>query len=622
MKARLKVLPDTPRGGAWPPSARTVRCPVKSGNERDPRPLLRQGRYPALKAGFFSGTLRGLPAKAGGRCGRRQVRMPRIPRATRAQQWAGQWGSDPVRGRKSPKPAPSSDCGLQLARMTAESLVIGGHYSPGEYVPAPCTHRPSCHPSWPSARPGQNPGRAGGRRGGQSCHKVAVGEPAAGSPPQGPAGGPPNKKFLLFIHNDIPMRIYFEVKHRDAAGRCGVLKVRNREVETPFIFPVVNPNKMIITPKEMRKYYGVEAIITNAYILYRSKQLKHRILEDGLHKFLKFDGIIETDSGAYQMVHYKKELEVSNREIINFQIDIGADIINVLDIPTDVDADYEQAQKDLYITIERIKEGLDIIRLKDYNGGINGAIQGGIYKDLRKISAERVSKLDVDIFAIGTIVPYMINYNYKDLFHLVMEARIHLPLNKPVHLFGLGHPLIMPLAVSIGADIFDSASYALYAYDKRILTPFGTYRLDELREFLFETPKGSYRLSDIKSASNNEIIKLIAEHNLYTLLKEIKIIRDAIKNGYLWDIVLIKAHSHYTVYKATKFILENYYRWLKKLDPIRKNTGIKYYGDLLELRTDVRRALERLKERVDPRDVEAIYDYTYPFNSLRNVREI
>lgn len=418
------------------------------------------------------------------------------------------------------------------------------------------------------------------------------------------------------------MRIHFEVKHRDIAGRYGILKIRNKKVKTPFIFPVVNPNKMIITPKEMRKYFGVEAIITNAYILYRSERLRQEVLEKELHKFLEFDGVIETDSGAYQMLHYKKELEVSNEEIINFQIDIGADIINVIDIPTDVDADYEQAQKELDITVERIKEGLNIIRERNYDGCINGAIQGGIYKDLRRISAEKVSNLDVDIFAIGTIVPYMINYNYKELFHLIMEARIYLPLDKPVHLFGLGHPLILPLAVAIGSDIFDSASYALYAYDKRILTPFGTYRFDELEEFFFETPKKIYDLSEVKDMNNNEVIKVLTEHNLYILLKEIKIIRDAIKNGYLWDLVFIKAHSHYTVYKATKFVLESYYKWLKRLDPVRKNSGITYYGDLLELRTDVKRALERLKERVDPKDVEAIYDYTFPFNSLKDVREV
>jgi hypothetical protein len=64
--------------------------------------------------------------------------------------------------------------------MTVESLVIGGHYSPGEYVPAPCTHRPSSQPSRFLVRP-VKAGRTGKRREGLSRHKVAVGEPAAGS---------------------------------------------------------------------------------------------------------------------------------------------------------------------------------------------------------------------------------------------------------------------------------------------------------------------------------------------------------------------------------------------------------------------------------------------------------
>ena len=93
MKARLKVLPDKLRGGAWPSPARAVRCPVKSGNERDPRPLL-----PAAP-GRESGTRGGLPPLR-----RRKERAtagqyaPNPPGHTRAAM-AGTMGSDPERGR-------------------------------------------------------------------------------------------------------------------------------------------------------------------------------------------------------------------------------------------------------------------------------------------------------------------------------------------------------------------------------------------------------------------------------------------------------------------------------------------------------------------------------------------
>jgi len=248
------------------------------------------------------------------------------------------------------------------------------------------------------------------------------------------------------------------------------------------------------------------------------------------------------------------------------------------------------------------------------------ALQGGFFNDLRKKAALEVSKLHVDIYAIGTIVQYLIKYDFINLFRTILEPRVLLPLNKPVHLFGLGHTLILPLSVAIGADIFDSASYALFAEDNRIITNYGTFRLEDLDDFYVETYNKIYHISEIKEMEKNERIKVLSEVNLYYLVKEISIIKDAIKNQYLMDLVCYKAHMHYSVYKATRYTLENFYNWLKKLDPVRKKSGITYYGDLFEIRTDIKKALERLKERVDERDLEAIYGYVFPFNSLRNVR--
>ncbi|MFP3167320.1 MAG: tRNA guanosine(15) transglycosylase TgtA [Candidatus Nanopusillus sp.] len=401
----------------------------------------------------------------------------------------------------------------------------------------------------------------------------------------------------------------FEIKYRDGAGRIGIIRYKNKKLETPLLLPVINPYKNIL-PIEIIKKYRINAIITNAYILYRKK------FDGDIHKFLNFDGIIETDSGSYQMLHYKKDLEINNREIIEYQIKINSDILNVLDIPTDIDKSKEEAEKELDITIERIKEG---IKLKG-DRLINGAIQGGIYIDLRRKAAEYLKNLDVDIFAIGTIVPYMIKYNFYKLLELVIEPKILLPFNKPIHLFGMGHTLIIPLSIYLGFDIFDSASYILFAKDKRILTPYGTFRYDEIKDFYIETKNNIYHIEEIKDYNNEELIKILAEHNLYSLIKEIEITKDAIKNEYLTDLILIKAHTHYSLYKATKLILEKYYNYLKSLEPIRKRSGIFYGGELNEIRVDVKRALERINERVDKKDIEDIFDYIYPFNSFKNVK--
>jgi len=414
----------------------------------------------------------------------------------------------------------------------------------------------------------------------------------------------------------------FEIKYRDVAGRIGILKIKDKKIETPILLPVINPKKLIISPKEMKEKYKINAIITNAYIIYRDPLLREEILKTKLHRYFEFDGVIETDSGSYQMLHYRKDLEVENKEIVEFQIKIGSDIINVLDIPTDIDKTYEEAERELNITIERIKEGIEIRDKLSKDTLINGAIQGGIFTDLRKRAALEISKLPVDIYAIGTIVPYMIKYDFINLFKTILEPRIILPLNKPVHLFGLGHTLILPLSVAIGADIFDSASYVLFAEDNRVMTNYGTFRLEDIEDLYVETRNKAYHISEIKEMEKRDRLKVLSEVNLYYLVKEISTIKDAIKNQYLMDLVCYKAHIHYSVYKATRYILENFYNWLKKLDPIRKKSGITYDGDLLEIRTDIRKALERLKERVDKRDLEAIYGYVFPFNSLKDVRKI
>lgn len=407
----------------------------------------------------------------------------------------------------------------------------------------------------------------------------------------------------------------FEVKYRDVAGRVGILKVNNKSLETPFIFPVINPNKQFINIEDMKKYLGVKAIMINAYILLTSKY-REDVLNRGIHKFLGFDGLIETDSGSYQMLHYKKSLEFSNKEIINFQLNIGSDIINVLDIPTDIDASYDEAKRDLDITLSRIKEGLELVKNK--NILINGAIQGGIYNDLRRISATEVSKLSVDIFAIGTIVPYMVNYQYKELFELIMESMINLPKNRPIHLFGMGHPLILPLSVALGADIFDSASYILFAEDNRVMYSDGTKRLEDLEDSFICGFKECLIAKEVRKLEKYEKIKIIGEHNLKILVGEINAIKDSIKYGYLWDLVLIKAHMHKKLYEATRYILGKYYEYLKKLDPIRKKKGIRYYGDLLELRSDIKRALDRLKKRNIREDKSYLSEYVYPFNQMSN----
>ena len=86
--------------------------------------------------------------------------------ATRTLQWPGQWVAKPQGGANPRKPGLSSDRGLQLARVKVESLVTAGQHYCGEYVPGPCTHRPSRHESRQHLKPVGQPAREAAVEGG------------------------------------------------------------------------------------------------------------------------------------------------------------------------------------------------------------------------------------------------------------------------------------------------------------------------------------------------------------------------------------------------------------------------------------------------------------------------
>ncbi len=92
----------------------------------------------------------------------------------------------------------------------------------------------------------------------------------------------------------------FEIKYRDACARICDWRFGKHKLVTPNIAIVVNPDKQIVTPKELKDIFGAEIIITNAYIIKKSRNAKN-IEKDGMHKFYGWDGPIYTDSGTFQM---------------------------------------------------------------------------------------------------------------------------------------------------------------------------------------------------------------------------------------------------------------------------------------------------------------------------------
>jgi 7-cyano-7-deazaguanine tRNA-ribosyltransferase len=384
----------------------------------------------------------------------------------------------------------------------------------------------------------------------------------------------------------------FETKEKDLLARIGKLKTKTRTVETPLLFPVINPAVQVISPKNIAKKFGFEALITNAYIL--KKRFQNQPIEKGLHRFLDYDGVIMTDSGAYQILAYGN-VEISPDEVVEYQERIDTDIATILDWPTGWKVSEEYAEKTVNETLKRAKQFFHIRTREDILWV--GPVQGGKYLDLVAESAREMGKLPFQVYALGSPTEVMENYRFDVLVDMIMTVKMNLPIDKPLHLFGAGHPFMFALAVALGCDLFDSAAYAIYARENRYMTENGTHRLNELDYFPCTCPKcANITPKQALELPQEERTSFLAEHNLYVCAAELKRIRQAVEDGRLWEHLEMQAHAHPALLQAVKK-LAKYEEFIEKHAPIVKNSGLFFFDSVGLSRPEVVHYRKNLRER-------------------------
>jgi len=349
----------------------------------------------------------------------------------------------------------------------------------------------------------------------------------------------------------------FEIKGSDLAGRSAVYTVRGRKVETPELMPVVNPNRMGsgagVPAAELMEKFGFGIIITNSYIIRRSDKLRTDALEKGLHDLLGFDGVIMTDSGTFQSYMYGGngggEVDVDPLDIVRFQNSIGSDVGTILDRFTVPDSDHPAAKLDLEITLKRARASMDV----NSNMELAVPVQGGRHMDLRELSGKRVLDLGIGYAPIGGVVPIMESYDYSLLVDVIVSSKKGLGPSVPTHLFGAGHPMVLPLAVSLGCDLFDSASYAKFAQADRYMTRYRTLHLTEMPNLPCSCPVCLSRgPEDLRDLEKEEREGLLSRHNLWVLRDVLQEIRAAISEGTLWELVERSAIANPSMYSAVR----------------------------------------------------------------------
>jgi len=264
-------------------------------------------------------------------------------------------------------------------------------------------------------------------------------------------------------------------KSKKSRARTGILKTKHGNINAPFFMPIATKGALKnLTPEEL-KSLGAEIILSNTYHLMIRPGAKIIKKSGGLHDFMHWQGPILTDSGGYQVfslgeksenkgvkitkdgVEFKDPIDgrkyfLSPEKSIEIQHDFGSDIIMAFDWCSHYPALKKQIEKSVEFTTLWAEKCLaEKQRLKNRNL-VFGIIQGGVFKDLRQKSLNKLIKMDFSGYAIGGLAVGEPESKMYEILDFILPK---IPKNKPRYLMGLGFPEQIVRAVKIGIDAFD-----------------------------------------------------------------------------------------------------------------------------------------------------------------------
>lgn len=373
----------------------------------------------------------------------------------------------------------------------------------------------------------------------------------------------------------------FEILKTDLAARIGMLQTNHGKVETPAFVPVVHPVKQSI-PTSKLKQMGFDLVITNAYIT--MKRWGNEAVKRGIHDIIKFDGSVMTDSGGYQVLEYG-QVDVSPESMAEFEQKIMTDIAIPLDKPTGYGLPKKKAKSYVEHTLQVTKQTIDG---KQDNGQIwVGPIQGAEHLDLVRRSTSTLLNQGYQMLAFGSPVEVMESYEYGLLAKIILEAKKLVPDSIPLHLFGAGHPLTIPIAIALGYDTFDSASYMLYAKHDRYISEDRTNHLSEMQYFACSCEVCTkYTPKSLSELSQEQRIQEIALHNLYAIKAEVDRVKEATHEGRLWEYVVKKIKAHPKLYETLQIFTSNS-EFLAKTTPKFKDKALFLYTPEDQFRPEI-----------------------------------
>jgi len=347
---------------------------------------------------------------------------------------------------------------------------------------------------------------------------------------------------------------------KSSKARLGEIVTDHGRLETPVFMPVGTAGAIKgVSPEEARDA-GVEIILANTYHLYLRPG--HELIEKlgGLHSFMNWSGPILTDSGGFQTFSLSKLRTISSdgvtfrshldgsthflgpEKVMEIQRALGADIIMALDECAPFEAEHDYVLASVKLTERWARQCLE--EGKKNGQALFGIVQGGIYPELREMSAKGLVSIGFDGYALGGL---SVGEDRVKRERVIRLTRKFLPEEKPVYLMGVGTPEDIIESVKMGVDMFDCVMPTRNARNGMLFTHKGKLIIKNARyaDDISPIQEGCscYTCSNYSRAYlrhlflSKEILsfRLNTIHNLYYYARLMSRIRQAIREDRLTE---------------------------------------------------------------------------------------
>jgi queuine tRNA-ribosyltransferase len=269
----------------------------------------------------------------------------------------------------------------------------------------------------------------------------------------------------------------FSVQHKDPSSnaRAGLIETGHGQIETPIFMPVGTAGTVkAVHQRELKEDVKAQIILGNTYHLYLRPGIDVLEKAGGLHKFNGWDKPILTDSGGYQVFSLANQRKIteegavfkshidgsshlfSPERVMDIERSIGADIMMAFDECTPYPCEEDYARKSMHMTHRWLERCIDRFNSTPdkygYRQTLFPIVQGSVYRDLRKQSAEYIASKNLEGNAIGGLSvgePAEMMYEMTDMVCGI------LPQDKPRYLMGVGTPVNILECIALGVDMFD-----------------------------------------------------------------------------------------------------------------------------------------------------------------------